>query len=122
MKVVYKMDENFDRVIFCRDTYYLPSIDDIIVSFKLNDTTVYTKDDLLIVEYIKMIDSIDSASEIKRYTRPDLLVIQGILSYFTGYLFTIYEFKKSEIQTVKSKVSPAKNIMTTTLLSECSDH
>ncbi|WP_040206394.1 hypothetical protein [Neobacillus jeddahensis] len=104
------MDEKQERVIFYRDVYDLPSIDDFIVEFKFNDTTVYTKGNQLIVESIKTIDSIDSPLEIKRYTRPDLLVVQGILCYFTGHLFTIYEIKEGETQILERGINPSKNI------------
>lgn len=110
------------RVIFYKDVYDLPIMDDFIVEFKLNDTTVYTKDNQLIIECIKTIDSIDSPLEIKRYTRPDLLVIQGILCYFTGRIFTIYEFKKGETQIVESGVNPSKNIECTVFSLEGLDH
>lgn len=116
------MFEKLDRVIFYKDAYSLPAIDGITVEFRYNDTTVYTEGNQLIVECIKTIDSIDSPMEIKRYTRPDLLVIEGILSYFTGYLFTIYELNKSETQMVANGDNPSKNIKSTVLLSEESDH
>ncbi|MFB8733579.1 hypothetical protein ACEQPO_05330 [Bacillus sp. SL00103] len=116
------MNERQARVIFYKDVYYLPIIDDFIVEFKLNDTTVYTKDNQLIIECIKTIDSIDSPLEIKRYTRPALLVIQGILCYFTGQIFTIYEFEKGETQIVESGVNPSKNIECTVFSLEGLDH
>jgi hypothetical protein len=122
VKVVYEMGEKLDRVIFYKDVYCLPSIDEFIVEFKFNDTTVYTEENQLIVECIKAIDSIDSPLEIKRYTRPDLLVIEGILSYFTGHLFTIYELKESKTQMVETGMNPSKNIASTKLSLEGSDH
>lgn len=102
-------------VISYKDVYCLPNLDDFIVEFKFNDTTVYTEDNRLIVECIKTVDSIDSSWEIKRYARPDLLVIQGVLSYFTGQLFTIYEVKESKTQKVEAGINPSKSINTTIL-------
>ncbi|MGF3106086.1 hypothetical protein [Rossellomorea sp. DUT-2] len=116
------MDEKQERVIFYKDVYDIPSIDDFNVEFKINDTTVYTKNNQLIVECIKTIDSIDSLLEIKRYTRPDLLVVQGILCYFTGHLFTIYELKKGEHQIVENGINPSKNIECTIFSLEGMDH
>lgn len=117
-----EVDEKQERVIFYKDVYDISSIDDFNVKFKINDTTVYTKNNQLIVECIKTIDSIDSPLEIKRYTRPDLLVVQGILCYFTGHLFTIYELKKGEHQIVESGINPSKNIECTIFSLEGMDH
>lgn len=122
MKVVYKMDGKQEKVIFYKDVYEIPSIDDFIVEFKFNNTTVYMKDNQLIVECIKTIDSIDSSLEIKRYTRPDLLVIEGILCYFTGHLFTIYELIESETYMVENGIDLSKNIECPILSLEGSDH
>ena len=104
------MDRKQERVIFYKDVYEIPSIDDFIVEFKFNNTTVYTNDKQLIVECISTIDGIDSPQEIRRYTRSDLLVVQGILCYFTGHLFTIYEFKKGETHIEESGINPSKHI------------
>lgn len=96
-------------VIFCKDIYEIPNIDNFNVEFKLNDTSVvYTRENQLVIEFVRTIDNIDSALEIKRYTRPDLLVIEGILCYFTGRLFTVYEKKSSGTQIVVNETNPSK--------------
>ncbi|MEH7124571.1 hypothetical protein V7127_15215 [Bacillus sp. JJ1773] len=117
------MSEKQERAIFCKDIYEIPSIDEFNVEFKLNDTTVvYTRQNQLIVEFFKTIDSIDSPLEIKRYTRPDLLVIEGILCYFTGHLFTVYEKLSSETQIVENETNPSKCVECTIFSLEGSDH
>lgn len=104
------MNEKQERVIFSKEVYEVPCLEHLNVKFKLNNTTVYTKDNQLIVESIRAIESIDGPSEINRYTRPDLLVIQGILSYFTGQLFTVYELTKSETHIVETDMNPSHKI------------
>lgn len=91
-----------ERTIHCKDFFELFDEEhvDIDVAFRFNDTYVYTSEGQLIIESIKDIDEIDGPHEIKRYIRPDLLVIEGILSYFTGRLFTVYQLTRSELQIV----------------------
>jgi hypothetical protein len=60
-------------------------------NFIFNDTHVYSNGENIIFKSIKTVDHIDSSHEINRYIRPDVITIQGILCYFTGYPFTIYE-------------------------------
>ena len=117
------MDNVEERVVFSREVYNISRIEDIKVEFTLNDTTVYTKENQLIIESIKTIDSIDSSFEIKRYTRPDLLVIEGIMSYFTGHLFTIYDDRISDIsQILENETNPSKKIESTIFLFEGCDY
>ncbi|SDM42449.1 hypothetical protein SAMN05428961_11729 [Paenibacillus sp. OK060] len=87
-----------ERIIHCRDFFKLSDEEhiDIDVAFRFNGANVYTSEGQLVIESIKEINEIDGPHEIKRYIRPDLLVIEGILSYFTGHLFTVYQLSRSE--------------------------
>ncbi|MGE6612522.1 hypothetical protein ACQKFG_18570 [Peribacillus sp. NPDC076916] len=110
-----------DRIIFSRDKYQLPDIE-MIVEFILDDTYIYTKKSLLIIESVRRIDQIDSAHEVKRYIRPQLLIIQGILSYFSGYPFTVYEHFSGTSEMVKNKDNVLKVLKCNKLIIEGNDY
>lgn len=97
-KAMKGMYRSMVRTIYCKEFFELPEGTHIEVEFRLNETYVYTSKGQLIIESIKEINQIDGPHEINRYIRPDLLVIEGILSYFTGSLFTVYQLTSSEQQ------------------------
>jgi hypothetical protein len=113
-----------ERIVYSKNFFELhdESEIDIEVEFRFNDTYVCTSEGQLIVESIKVIDQIDSPHELQRYIRPELLVIEGILSYFTGLLFTIYQKKKSELQIVEDKVEFYKEVARDRLVFESIDY
>ena len=69
---------------------------EIEIAFKFKNSYVYTSENQIIIESIKELDEIDGAVEMKRYIRSDLLIIEGVLTYFTGNLFTAYQRTLSE--------------------------
>lgn len=110
------------RIVFCKNIYEIPNIIDIEICFTFKDSNIYTVGHQLVIESMKMIDSLDSPYEIHRYTRPQIIIIEGILSYFTGHLFTIYEHEGSEIQLVKKEVGTLRGIESVILKFDGLDH
>lgn len=72
--------------------------------FRLNNSTVYSKENkdcnnwtqeiVVIIEYD--IAKHESITELNRYCRRDLLIIQGIITFFTGIPLTVYNSPMSE--------------------------
>lgn len=111
------MKDFSDRIIFSRDECQLPDIQ-MNVKFRLHDTCVYTKGNKLIIESVRRVDQIDSTHEIKRYIRPQLLIIQGILSYFSGSPFTVYDFYSGTTSVVDNKDNVLKRFKENKLIIE----
>lgn len=81
-----------DRIIKSINVYLAEDFnDEIEVNFRYLDTSVISEGKNLVFTSIKKIDLIDSSHEINRYIRPDILTIESILCYFSGYPFTVYE-------------------------------
>lgn len=76
----------------------------ISLYFRLNNSTVYSKENkdcdnwtqeiVVIIEYD--IAEHESITELNRYCRRDLLIIQGIITFFTGIPLTVYNSPMSE--------------------------
>ncbi|KAB2447021.1 hypothetical protein ACQCWD_20700 [Bacillus thuringiensis] len=115
------MKDFSDRIIFSRDEYQLPDLQ-MNVKFRLHDTCVYTKENKLIIESVRRVDQIDSVNEINRYIRPQLLIIQGILSYFSGYPFTVFEVQSSTTSIADDKNKSLTNFKENKLIIENDDY
>lgn len=103
------MDGNTTRVVFSKEEHILDGID-IVAEFKLEDSYIYTKGEKLFIESINEVKQIDSALEVRRYLRPRLLVIQGILTYFSGCCFAVYQGVSSDSQVIESKEGILKEV------------
>lgn len=110
-----------DKVIFSRDEWNLPDIK-IDTEFKIDNTHVYTLDGKLIIESVREIDEIDSSHEIKRYIRPQLLIIQGVLSYFSAFPFTVYDLNVGITTWFNNKEKSLKAIEHNKLIIEGKDY
>lgn len=79
------------------DLYSLEHIEDLKVNFIYSSHHIYTENNQLVINTKKEINEIDGIIEVKRYARTDTIVLNNILTFLTGHLFTIYEISSSEI-------------------------
>ncbi|WP_020062090.1 hypothetical protein [Bacillus sp. 123MFChir2] len=114
------MSDNLERVVFSRNEYDIELKMDI--EFKFENTYVFSKEKKLIMESIRVIPSIDGPHEINRYIRPQILIIQGILSYFSGIPFTIYEHRAGEVNVVNTENEVNKELKKQKLIIEGVDY
>ncbi|WP_436882371.1 hypothetical protein [Staphylococcus gallinarum] len=80
-----------------KDLYSLENIENLNVNFIFNSHHIYTENKRLVIIANKEINEIDRLIEVKRYARADTIILNNILTFFTGHLFTIYERDSSEI-------------------------
>lgn len=90
-----------------QDVYRLPD-GKMEAGFVFNDTVVTAKSGELRLTSIKKLDAIDGVIEMARYVRPDLLIIQGILSFFAGTVFTVYEKIRDRKQVLPKEIKISK--------------
>lgn len=73
------------------DVYSLDYIENLKVNFLYGSHHIYTENNQLVINIKKEINEIDGMIEVKRYARADTIVLNNILTFLTGHLFTVYE-------------------------------
>lgn len=81
------------------DVYSLDHIENLKVNFLYGSHHIYTENNQLVINIKKEINEIDGMVEVKRYARADTIVLNNILTFLTGHLFTVYERISSGINT-----------------------
>jgi len=99
----YKGSELVSKKVFVKKVYAY-QFDSIEINFRYKNSQVYTTEKFTTVAYsngtfkareIEMVsmcyvEDYDSATEGVRYCRSEILIIQDIISFFTGIPFTVY--------------------------------
>ncbi|KYH13873.1 HEPN domain-containing protein [Staphylococcus kloosii] len=86
-----------EKRIIDKDLYSLDDIENLKVNFMYNSHHIYTENNQLVINIKKEINEIDGVIEAKRYARTDAIILNNILTFLTGSLFTVYQKKSSEI-------------------------
>jgi len=114
------MKVNSKRLVYSKEEHELEGID-IDADFRVEDSHIYIQNKKLFIESIHEVEKIDSTMEISRYIRPRMLVVQGILTFFSGYCFTVFQKVSSNTQIIDSREGVLKEVANNKLIIEGQD-
>lgn len=78
-----------------KSIFHIPNNENINVEFSFSGVHVSSNPKNLIIHILTSIEDFDSSSESARYSRPKLLITLGILSFFTGKNYSVYQVESS---------------------------
>ncbi len=97
-------------MVTSESTFYISNEENITIEFFFSDVHVVSNSDNLMIHILTSVEDFDSAIESSRYSRPKLLITLGILSFFTGKNYSVYQIdKSSSSKVIKANSSENKN-------------